>query len=233
MTILLDYMERRLQKEEKKQKSKPINLGPVITISREYGCRAKVLAQTLTDEINKKVGYKPDVDEWKWIGKEILDESAKELKIKRELVQEIGEKKDQSLLQDILLSFGNKYYPGDIKIRRTIGEVIHSFAEKGNTIIVGRGGASICKDIPKSLHVRLIAPLDWRINEISKMHNISVDDAEKMISDIDKKRERLLEYFEGRSVDHYMFDIIFNYMNVTQEEAVTTIMKFAELRNLI
>ena len=52
-------------------------LGPVITVSRDYGCEANVFAQSLVESINFKTNDKKNL--WKFINKEILDKSAQEL----------------------------------------------------------------------------------------------------------------------------------------------------------
>jgi len=230
----LEYMQKRVKKEDVITKPHPSDLGPVITISREYGCPAKLIANRLADKINETIRKNHGKGhQWSWIGKEVLEESAKELHLKPELVKDIGESKETGLLNDILLTFSNKFYPGDIKIKRKIGEVIKVNAEKGNVIIVGRGGASICKHIPKSLHIRLRAPLEWRINEIAKRQNIDVDEAEMKIMEIDEKRELLFEFFEGVKADEYLFDVTYNVMALNENEIVESIMKILEMKKMI
>ena len=63
--------ERLLERE--KRIARP---GPVITISREYGCPSKLIAAMLTDLINEKYARK---NKWHWISKEILEETARKL----------------------------------------------------------------------------------------------------------------------------------------------------------
>ena len=117
--------------------------------------------------------------------------------------------------------------------KKTIGDVIKSFAEKGHVVVVGRGGVSITRDIPKSLHIQIQAPLDWRINNVSKNHMISLAEAKKQIQHIDAQRKMIREFFEGGKIENATFDVILNYMTLDEEEIISTIVKLMELKDLI
>jgi hypothetical protein len=112
----------------------------------------------LTTALNRVEIERFSKHRWKWIGKEILEESAKELNLKPDMVRSIITEHEPGLLDDIVLSLSHKYYPGDVKIKRTFGSVIRTFAEEGHVVIVGRGGASITRDIPRSLHIKSARP---------------------------------------------------------------------------
>jgi cytidylate kinase len=207
--------------------------GPVVTISRDYGCPAKRLAGMLTSAINRVELENYSKNRWAWIGKEILDESAKELNLKPNMVKDVTNKEMTGVVNDIVMSLSHRYYPGDQKIKKTIGMVIRGFAEHGHVIIVGRGGVSITRDIPHSLHIKLQAPLEWRVNDVSKRQMISLKDARKKIQEEDHQRLQIREFFEGKKVDDSAFDVIFNYSSVDEDVIVSTIMHMMEMRDLI
>lgn len=231
--ILLEYMKNRLQREKSHSAIPVSKMGPVVTISREYGCPAKRLAGMLSSALNRIELENYTKSRWKWIGKEILDESARELNLKPNMVRDVATKDMSSVVDDIVLSLSHKYYPGDIKIKKTIGSVIHDFAVEGHVIIVGRGGVSITHDIPASLHIKLQAPLEWRINDVSKRQMISLAEAKKKIETIDKQRELIREFFEGKKVDDSIFDVVFNYMTIAEEDIISTIIHMMELRDMV
>jgi cytidylate kinase len=231
--ILLQYMKNRFKYDVGDSKKAKNQFGPVVTISREYGCPAKRLAGMLSSSLNRIEMENYSKNRWSWIGKEILDESAKELNLKPTMVREIVNKDTGSVVDDIVLSLSHKYYPGDRKIKKTIGTVVRDFAEHGHVIIVGRGGVSITRDIPNSLHVRIQAPLEWRINDVSKRQMISLSEARKKIEHIDTQRVLIREFFEGRKVDNSIFDVTFNYMTLEEEDIISTIIRMMELKDLI
>jgi len=231
--ILLSYMKNRFKDESNISSKKHSMVGPVVTISRDYGCPAKRLAETLSSSLNQIELQNYSKYRWQWISKEILDNSAKELNLKPNMVREVANKDEDGLVEDIVKSLSHKGYPGDIKIKKTIGQVIRSFAEQGHVIIVGRGGVSITRHIKNSLHIRIQAPLEWRINDVSKKQMISLSEARKKIQHIDAQRTLIREYFEGTKVDNNSFDIIFNYMTLDEEDIIAGIIRLMESKDLI
>ncbi|MCS7185971.1 MAG: cytidylate kinase-like family protein [Armatimonadetes bacterium] len=70
-------------------------------------------------------------------------------------------------------------------------------AQKGRVIIIGRGGMVVLKNFPKALHVRLFAPLEWRIQRLSQIENIPPGKAKQKIIAEDKRRADYLRHFYG------------------------------------
>jgi cytidylate kinase len=231
--ILLEYMKRRMQTEREGMIKTKTSSGPVVTIARDYGCPAKRLAGMLTSALNRIELENYSKDRWKWIGKELLDEAANELNLKPEMVRDIVNTEQKNVLDDIILSVSHKYYPGDFKVKETMGQVIRSFADQGHIVIVGRGGESITRDIPDSLHIKITAPLKWRINQISQRQNLEISEAEKKIRDIDHKRARIREFFEKQKVDDSSYDIILNYMTIAEEDIISTIVHLMKCKGIV
>ena len=74
---LLNYLKKKYE-ETLLKKTGP---GPVITLSREYGCPAKVIAQKLSEVLSNHLDKSGMKYSWKWYNKEILDESARQLQL--------------------------------------------------------------------------------------------------------------------------------------------------------
>ncbi|MGE0089444.1 MAG: AAA family ATPase [Bacteroidales bacterium] len=227
--ILVKYLEERLIKPQlPKQK---VDGGPVITISRYFGCPANLVASDLADMLTKMGD--PSKEPWKVITKEILDESAKELGLEPEKIEYIFKFEKRSMFDEILEAFSSKYYKSERKIRNTIRDVIYDFGVKGRVIIVGRAGSTILQNVPNSLHVRLIAPLDYRIEGVSKRHQITYRAAKKLTVDMDKKRAQLRNDFAGKRILDVDYDLVLNSQTLSTEEIVKIIEKAAELRKLV
>ncbi len=230
--VLLQYMKNRFVQDAHSSKGH-YKAGPVVTISRDYGCPAKRLAGMLSSALNRVELENYSKSRWNWIGKEILEESAKELNMNPNLVREIANKEMKGVVDDIVMSLSHRHYPGDTKVRKTIESVIRDFAEEGHVIIVGRGGVSIARKIPASLHIKIQAPLEWRVNDVSNRQMISLAEARKKIQAIDSQRVSMREFFEGKKVSDDIFDVIFNYLTVTEEEIISTIVHMMELKDLV
>ena len=186
----------------KEAPAREIYPGPAVTISRELGCPAKTIAAELVSTLNNIKSSKAKPHPWRWISKEILHESAKHLEADPEQIQHIFEYKKRGVLEDLLLAQSKDYYKSDLKIRATMAKVIRKFANEGNAVIVGRGGVAITRDILKSLHVFLEAPLEWRAVRISAKYDISIEKARRYARNIDKRRARFRDEFQGSGTDY-------------------------------
>lgn len=228
MTIdLVKYLKDRYE-ERNKPSSDP---GPVITISRETGCPARKIAQLLSEVLNQRYQKEPK-KVWKWIGKEVFDEAGKELDLDMGEVQKVFKEK-RTIIDQILSSQSQRFYKNDRRVRKTIGQVIRSMANDGHVIILGRGGVAITRDIPRSLHIFLEAPVEWRASIISEKQCCTHKEAMKYVQEIDKRRAQYREYYEGKNTDYTWFDARFNCMTLKIEEVVDAIVKLMEIRKLI
>lgn len=227
---LLKYMSERLQED----KSGCPDAGPVITISRLYGCPAKKIAKLLSEELSKKMLAQGKKEQkWNYVTKEILSESARELEMNPDKIRYVFDYKKKGIIDELFSAHSNKYYKSDRKIRNTIARVIRNMACEGNVVIVGRGGVAITRDMPNSLHINLEAPLQWRTLRIAEKFELSFEEAEKSTKEIDKKRKAFREYFEGKNTDYTWFDITFDCMTMSVDEIVSIIIRAVEARHLI
>jgi cytidylate kinase len=206
--------------------------GPVITIAREMGCPGKKITQLLQDTLNQKALKESSKAEWKWVSKEIFENAAKELDLEPERIAEAF-KHPRGVLDEIIHSQSKRYYVNDRRIRKTIGEVIRSMANDGHVIILGRGGVALTRDIPKSLHIYLEAPLEWRAALVGEKNCLSIPDAKKYIKEIDERRMQYRAYYQGKNNDYTTFDVHFNCMTLSAKEIVDTVIKLMEIRGLL
>jgi len=225
---LLNYMSDRIKEGGRFKEA-----GPVITISREYGCPSKIIAGKLAEELTDKTHVKSKEIKWKYVTKEIMAESAKALQVDPDKIKYVFDYEQKGLIDGIISAQLNKYYKSERKIRNTIAKVIRNMAYEGNVIIVGRGGVAIAHDIPRSLHIMLEAPLEWRTLRVSENFHVSQAEARKTAIEVDKKRRKFREYFQGKNSDYTWFDLRFNCMTFTIDEIVRIILKVAELRKLV
>jgi cytidylate kinase len=196
-------MESRLKKEE--GRSEP---GPVITISREVGCPARPVAEKLKDLLNDRKQAKT---EWRCLSNEILEESARKLKVNPKYIKHIFTYNERSMLDEIMAAAKKEHrYKSDRAIKNTIGHVIRSLGEQGNFIIIGRAGVAHTRHITHSLHVRLIAPFDWRVRKIMEHKGISMKAAIDKITKGDTNRKQFLSYYLGDSKLDDNFDLLLN-----------------------
>src|SRR5664279_5371381 len=95
-----------------------------------------------------------------------------------------------------------------------------SMCKEGFIILVGRGGVSIAHEIQDALHIRLIAPFYWRVENVMKKKVMNIETAEKYIIDTDEKRFNLIQAFQDKkplNID-YLFDASINRCSFTIDE---------------
>ena len=136
----------------KEDLSKNIFPGPVVTISREVGCPAKGIAACLTTELNKIKKGQIKKHPWRWISKEILMESARELQVDSHQIQHVFDYKSRGVLEDLLFAQSKDYYKSDQKIRSTIAKVIRKFANEGNATTLRSSSLAVRKSIVRHCH---------------------------------------------------------------------------------
>ena len=226
--LLLKYMNERARPEIKKALEPP---GPVITISRECGCSGRLFAEKLTERINLKINNSSQ--KWKWVNKEILSLASKELNINPDQIKNLLNAADKNFLDEIVSSFTVKYYAPDAKIKRAIKEVVRHLATQGNVVIIGRGSEALTQDIQRSLHIKLYAPLNWKIDVISSRDNISKEAAKKIVVETDMRRLKFVEGYLAKEPNKVIYDIDFNCAKFSVDEMIEVIVKVAEMKSLL
>lgn len=80
-----------------------------------------------------------------------------------------------------------------------------------NVAIIGRGGNFLLKHLVDSFRIRLIAPLDFRINLLCKERSCSEDEAKKAIHHSDISREKFCRHYYGAEWrDPHNYDLTIN-----------------------
>lgn len=211
------------------KKTKVYKGGPYVSISRDFGSMANIIADKLCVELNKSGKGKV----WNWINKTILIESSKALELSTSKIEYVFQSRQKSMMDEIVGAMSTRYYKSDRKIRNTIIQVIQSVAQTGHVVIVGRGGVAFAKDNPQSFHFKLTAPLEWRVKRISSSYNKTKEDALKYVLETDKERKYLIDSFMGFETDHSIFDVVLNRQNFSDEDVVSTIIKLMKAKKVI
>lgn len=105
-----------------------------------------------------------------------------------------------------------------------IQAAVYELAAKKNVVIVGRGGQVILKDIPGTLHVRVIAPFTTRARRLMKQRGYDKKTAQRIIRRSDRDSSGYLRtYFEASLDDSDLYDLIINTRAMTPSESIEMI----------
>lgn len=217
---LMIYLNKRLKEESSYKKDNPAMAGPVITISREVGCNGLKLAHLIAKRLN---AHRPATD-WKVLSKEVFHQSAKELNLEPDRVSRILKQTDKYTFDEILKAFSDKQFKSERKIIKTVSEVVRSFAVDGFAIIVGRAGHIVARDIENALHIRLVAPLEYRIKTIMENNRLNREEAIVFIKKIENERIAFRKAIsESKLNEEILFDLTLNRASFSNEEIVDMI----------
>jgi len=230
--LFFEYMNRRLGGMIPKT-GQTQNLGPVITISRQTGCGASKIAFALCKRLNGKDFHDKNLNQWNYINREILQQSAEELNIDPDALKQITTDKHRGVMDQIVEAMSSHVYKSDQKIIKTIQDVIRRFARNGHCVIVGRGGAGLCDNIKRSLHIRLEAPTGWRIEFIMKEFGFSREFATDYIHKHDEEREHVVNKFYGNKHGNMVYDLVINRSRFTEDEIVEAIIQLAVIKGVV
>ncbi|BDU71722.1 cytidylate kinase-like family protein [Mesoterricola silvestris] len=193
----------------------PVRCGPVITLSRSYGCEAFAVAQRL-QELFAEGGGEP----WSVFDKALLDKVAQDEGIALALLDDLGDATRS------LEAFG--FHPrGGIthdELFDKVAAAVLAIARQGNAIIVGRGGAILCRGLDNAFHFRLDASHGWRVESLVRRTGISRAEAEHLMKQESRQREQFIAERLGANVaDPAYYDAVFNNERHTARQVAAAI----------
>lgn len=165
---------------------------PCITLSREFGCQAYPLAETLHHRLND-----PDTDggTWALIDRLLLEKIAEQsgyTKSELEYITEVN-----PTFQSMITTLMSRDHAEPFEVFTYIKNMVRRFAKAGNSIIVGRGAVALTADLSNVFHVRLVAPMDFKAGIIAGYLGISEPQAREYIEKKQKERDEFIRHFTG------------------------------------
>jgi cytidylate kinase len=169
-----------------------------IAFSRETGTYGAAIAR----EVGNRLG-------WPVYDRELLQRIADDLGVHRTLLESVDEKQRDWLSECVWGFFATPDVNETVYFRRLV-ETLLSLAVHGNCVIVGRGATNI---MPRdtTLRVRVVAPLEHRIESVQREHKISVQDATARVENTDQERNRFIRsHFQIDASDAANYDLVVN-----------------------
>ncbi|MCC5907471.1 MAG: cytidylate kinase-like family protein [Balneolaceae bacterium] len=190
---------------------------PVITISREFGSPGAALAYYL--------GEKTGFDVW---DKELLKAIAEELGSDQKLIETLDERR-QLAIEDAVSAFLTNVKT-NVNYLHSLIRVVRTIEEHGSGIIVGRGANYIC-DHPESLHVRLVAPLKYRIAHYASWKEISTAKAKELALRKDRERNEFIRQNFQKDVSNPIdYDLVINFEKFNMEQMAELVVSAYEIK---
>ena len=197
---------------------------PIVTISREFGCEAYPVAKLLSERFNK-VGE----EEWIIVDRKLLDTIAERSGYRTEEVKHVGDV--NGIFQNMLQMFFGKEGPEQYEVFKYLHKAILETAKGGNCILVGQGSVVLTKDFPRACHIRLVAPMGFRVKNTMKNFDMSEEEATKYVENNSYERDDYIRKFAGASVsDPTLYHLVINNEKNTPEQIADMIGHFMDTR---
>ena len=191
-----------------------------VTISRQAGCGAVHVAEKLAAYLQQHAP--PANAPWTIFDRDLMDKVLADHKLPAYLAQYLPEDR-VSAIEDTLADIFSVRPTVHDMVQRT-AETVLKFAELGGVILIGRGGNIITARLPYVLHIRLVAPLEERIERICRDDNKSTAEARKFCLEEEQSRARYLKtYFNADINDPVNYHLIINTTRVGYDNAARLI----------
>ncbi|MGN0389514.1 MAG: AAA family ATPase [Wujia sp.] len=197
----------------------------IITIGRQFGSNGREIGRRLAEKLSIS-----------FYDKELINETAKESGLSEEFLKSLDEKPTRSFLYSIVTDpysygFTSAGYQTNLNQQafQATYDTIKKLAEKGPGVFVGRCADYALRHNPCLVRIFIYAPLENRIETVSKRFELSADKAKAQIIKEDKARASYYNYYTSKkwgALDSY--DIFINSSLMPVDDTVDYIIKYLE-----
>jgi cytidylate kinase len=203
----------------------------VITVAREFGAGGSSVAAILARRLGLEV-----------VDKTLVGEVARRAALPPDAVEEADERvtpfveRLAHLFAPLAPAYGVAWAPPYVdpsfdprrEVLRLTEEVLREAANRGDVVIVGRGGAFVLADHRGALHVFLHAPADVRLRTVMERFSLTEPDARRRMHETDANRAAYMEQvYGGRWRDPVRYDLMVNTARLGLDGAADAIVAAA------
>ncbi|MFN8374649.1 MAG: cytidylate kinase-like family protein [Anaerolineae bacterium] len=209
----------------------------IVTVSRQYGSGGRKIALRVAELLGYQVFDKRLIMELAadigFYGSEVIDFSEDHYKYKTimgRLNQIFGVTPSGSVpiasavpgVEEIEKRAVDQF--GETAVVMLVNATLHAAHDRGNVVIVGRGGQVVLKDKPDTFHVRVEAPPETRLARLEKIENLTPQVARRLMDERDKAGAQYMErHFRARWDDPMLYHLVINTGKMDTERAARLI----------
>ncbi|TWU40142.1 cytidylate kinase [Novipirellula aureliae] len=187
--------------------------GPYLALSRETGACGSEIAQKVAERLR-----------WDLLDQEIVDYIEHHYGTPRCLIQGVDERHENWLCSIFTSRIGGLGFSGSTYTRR-VTKLLLMAASHGDVVIVGRGARFV---LPRNrgLSVRIVAPMDFRVNQVMREQGIGVKEAHRFVVERDHDRDVYIkDHFHQNASDPHLYDVVLNVGEMSLDDAADTIVE--------
>ena len=205
-----------------------MNSKTVITIGREFGSGGHEVGEKLAKDLGIKC-----------YDKELLSVAAKESGLCEELFANNDEKPTNSFLYSLVmdtysLGYTSSYVdmPINHKVFLAQFEAIKKLAERESCVIIGRCADYALESNPYAVSVWIKADMDYRVQRIKRLYELSDAKAADLIQKTDKKRASYYNYYSSKKWgEAKSYDLCIDSGKIGIDGCIEIIKNFIELHD--
>ncbi len=201
-------------RQESKESEKPETAGkeaeikPVLTLSRQRGCRGAELARLIAHDLNYGL-----------LDKEIVNYISEHMGVRSEFIESLDEQDRSELELWIKGMLSNQIIDRD-DYNHALAEIIKTASLQGSVVILGRGANYLLEDTP-AYRIRLVAPEQQRIQTLCHTEGMSEQEAQEEVKRSDEERANFIErYFQADINNPCDYDLLLNVGTNTMDGVV-------------
>ena len=212
MKAIHQLIEEQVRRWEVLRKEKrEVKTLPVITLSREPGSGGKFVAKAVAERLGLELFHQ-----------EIINAMAENADTTTRIIRTLDER-SLSMIEDwVSAAISERHlWPDDVS--RVLMRVIGTIGRHGKAIIVGRG-ANFILPPENRFRVRIIAPLEMRVNHVAETYSVPKKEAKRRVLRTESDRQAFVrKYFYSDISDPANYDMILNTGTLSVESAAAAI----------
>jgi cytidylate kinase len=184
---------------------------PVITLSREPGSGGKLVAKDVSERLGLDL-----------FDQAFINAMAENAETTTSVIQTLDER-SVSMIEDWVSAAISERHLWPDEISQLLMRVIGTIGRHGKAIIVGRG-ANFVLPPENRFRVRIIAPLDMRVNRVAETYGVTKKEARQRVLRTESDRRAFVrKYFHSDIGDPANYEMILNTGTLSFESAAAAI----------
>lgn len=190
---------------------------PVVTFSRETAAGAHSIALRLAELLEAR-----SKEKWGVLDRELVMEVIKTHNLPARVAEYMPEAPRREVTGWVEELLG--VHPPVWTLVEKTNDTIRRLANAGNVILVGRGAHSVTSRTSTAFHVRLVAPLEKRVERATSTYEVSIQEARRLVEQKDRERRHYVKQNFDRDVgDALDYHLVLNTGLLSDEEAAQLI----------
>jgi len=178
----------------------------MVTISRQVGAGGDEIARLLAKELK-----------WKFLDKEALE---------RLLAERGFPKMEFEIYDERKPALWHRFSAERDRYLHFLKMVSYDFARQGSCVILGRGGQILFRDVPGALRVRVVAPLQDRVEAVREKFDYDERRARQVVQHEDNERAGFHRFlFRANWDSSDLYDLVISTRFISETSAADLIKK--------